>query len=280
MTPTAVVRPLPGPGLVARSGDLLLVCADGATGTEELIGLVAEVAAAGGDGGMLVRRVAALLAADFAGNFPACAASGPTPDGRLAVLVHGTATARVVGGDGEVTLTATDAITSVNRLVPGPISAVRLDLPGAGEPSQFARLEAGVVSGAGVVTGETGMSAAAPWTPAQPSAPAVESAEAWSASSMMDRAIATEWPPRPVEEPPVPFPLTMPPPSADLDATAGAAGVDPLPVREPLAGSPYVAVGMDGGTRRPAVPPGRCAAHRVGLACPNGPPQRPERDDV
>ena len=54
---------------------------------------MAEVAA-GGDGGMLIRRVAALLAADFAGNFPACAASGPTVDGRLAVLVHSTATAR------------------------------------------------------------------------------------------------------------------------------------------------------------------------------------------
>ncbi len=281
MTPTAVVRPLPGPGLVARSGDLLLVCADGATGTEELIGLVAEVAAAGGDGGLLVRRVAALLAADFAGNFPACAASGPTPDGRLAVLVHGTATARVVGGDGEVSLTAADAITSVNRLVPGPISAVRLELPGAGEPSQLARLEAGVVSAAGVVTGGSldavsrlapaDASYAAPAVPpAQASAPAAESDRAWSASSMMDKAIETDWPPRPAAEPPVPFPLTMPPPSADLAPPAAPPGLDPLPVREPLASSPYVAVTMSGGEVEASAPPVDVRPTVLGLACPNG----------
>src|SRR5258706_5057283 len=154
MTPTAVVRPLPGPGLVARSGDLLLVCAEGAGGVEELLGLVAEVASAGGDGGMLVRRVAALLAADFAGRFPACAACGPTADGRLAVLVHGTATARGVGVDGEVALSAADAITSVNRLITGPTSAVRLELPRARQANPYARLEAGVVSAAGVVSGD------------------------------------------------------------------------------------------------------------------------------
>ena len=89
MTATAVVRPLPGAGLVTRSGDLLLVCADGAAGVEELLGLVAEVASSGGDGSVLVRRVAALLAADFAGRYPACAACGPTSDGRLAVLMNG-----------------------------------------------------------------------------------------------------------------------------------------------------------------------------------------------
>ena len=104
---------------------------------------------------------AAVLAADFAGRFPACAACGPTPDGRLAVLVHGSATARVVGGEGELTLSAADAITSVNRLVAGPISAVRLELPGAGAANPLARLEAGVVSAAGLVSGE-GLSTGAP----------------------------------------------------------------------------------------------------------------------
>jgi len=100
MTATAVVRPLPGAGLVTRSGELLLVCADGAAGVEELLGLVAEVASSGGDGSVLVRRVAALLAADFAGRYPACAVSGPAGDGRLAVLVHGSALATIVGAEG------------------------------------------------------------------------------------------------------------------------------------------------------------------------------------
>ena len=48
---TAVVRPLPGSGLVVRAGDLLLVCADGGQEVDDLLGLVAEIADAGGDGG-------------------------------------------------------------------------------------------------------------------------------------------------------------------------------------------------------------------------------------
>ena len=102
MDSTAVVRPLPGSGLAARVGDLLLVCVDTGPAVAELLGLVEEGAALGGDGGVLVRRVAALLASDYDGRFPACAASGPLADGRLAVLVHGAATADVVGGDGTV----------------------------------------------------------------------------------------------------------------------------------------------------------------------------------
>jgi FHA domain len=154
MNPTAVVRPLPGPGLAARSGDLLLVCADAgaghATGVEQLLGLITEVAAAGGDGSVLVRRVAAVLAADFDNTYPACAAAGPTADGRVAVLVHGAATAEVNGGDGAVSLSAADAIGSVTRLVPGPVKAVRLLLPGAGEANPRVRLDGGIVPAAGL----------------------------------------------------------------------------------------------------------------------------------
>lgn len=267
MTATAVVRPLPGPGLVARSGELLLVCADGAAGVEELLGLVAEVASTAGDGSVLVRRVAAVLAADFAGRYPACAACGPTNDGRLAVLVHGSALATVVGADGEITLSAADAITSVNRLVPGPIGAVRLELPGAGAANPLARLEAGVISAAGVVFGE-GLEAAGGqtgWTPPAavqeqppapvaatpvPAAPAAaipaetepEPAEgapadvsgAWSASSMMDRN--ADWPPLSLGgEPPVPFPFTMSPPEPPPAYVPDAVQIadEPLPSRDP-----------------------------------------------
>jgi len=298
MTPTAVVRPLPGPGLVARSGDLLLVCAEGAGGAEELLGLVAEVAGAGGDGGMLVRRVAAVLAADFAGRFPACAACGPTADGRLAVLVHGSATARVVGGEGEVALSAADAVTSVNRLVTGPISAVRLELPGAGEANPLARLEAGVVTAAGIVSGDGPSGpdqAGRAWPatvasvvlPVQPPAPRAEAAPAqvpgpdvaWSASSMMDAApaghgSAGEWQPASAPEFP-PAALAEPPPSAvDLASAAPAEAspsVEPLPVRQPNPGAPFVSVPI--GTSGDAEPPAPVADVRpwvLGMACLNG----------
>src|SRR5574342_166888 len=92
--PVPVVRPLPGPGLAARAGDLLLVCTDGPS-AGDLIGMLDDVAAIGGDGAMLVRRTVALLAADPGGLRPnggesdsartaartACAVSGPSADG-------------------------------------------------------------------------------------------------------------------------------------------------------------------------------------------------------
>ena len=127
-----------------------MVCAD-SPGAEALIGVVAEVAAAGGDGSVLVRRIAALVASDENDRFPACAVSGPASDGRLAVLVHGDATAGVMGGDGPVVLVGTDAITSVNRLVTGPVTEIRLELAGAGGPDTRFRLDSGIVPGAGVV---------------------------------------------------------------------------------------------------------------------------------
>jgi FHA domain len=156
MSSTAVVRPLPGAGFVARSGELLLVCADRGGGVDELLTLFAEVGASGGDGSIAVRRLAGLLANDESGWFPACAVSGPTSDGGVAVLVYGQATADLVGGDGPVSLSGDQAITAVNRLVPGPVTAIRLQLPGAGAPDRRARLDSGVVAAAGLVLDASG----------------------------------------------------------------------------------------------------------------------------
>lgn len=298
MTVTSVVRPLPGAGLVARSGDLLLVCAEGTQATraevEQLLGLVAEVAATGGDGAVLVRRVAALLAADIDGNFPDTAACGPIADGRLAVLVYGTATAHVVGGDGEVVLTATDAVASVNRLIAAPISSVRLELPGAGPASRFARLDSGVVSAAGFVAGEEAPGGASVVVAVPVPAAPVESSPAWNAPSPVSPVVSVPPVSAPPYEPPVvsapvsvpawnapsPVPVPSVPPeydaAVDPPAWAGPSIVDAsvvptdlasrsstvdapdrLPMREPLSTEPLRAVG----DARPTV---------LGLACPQG----------
>jgi len=220
MTVPSVVRPLPGPGLVARSGDLLLVCSEGTDATraevEQLLNLIPEVAAAGGDGTVLVRRVAALLAADLDGLFPDCAVCGPAPDGRLAVLVYGAATARVVGRDGEVRLSAVDVVASVNRLVPGPITAIRLELPGAGQPSRFARLEGGVVSAAGFVAGEETSGGTVSAVPAQPG-PATEAARFEPSAPAIP-------PPSASPETVTPAPIVTPAPPAEEPAPASPRG--------------------------------------------------------
>ena len=75
---SAVARPLPGAGTLARAGDLVLVVGEG-PGADQVLDLFEEAVGAGGDGGALVRRVAALLANDFDGRLPACAVAGWWP---------------------------------------------------------------------------------------------------------------------------------------------------------------------------------------------------------
>jgi len=144
------VRPLAGPGVVARAGDLLLVCTDGDSTVSALLGALNEVARAGGDGVALVRRVAGLLSmVDLSQTqgAEACAAAGPTRDGGYAVLVSGSALAEVATAAGDVTVSGAGSLTAVTRLVPDPTGWVRLQLPGAGTAHPRSRLDGGVVAG-------------------------------------------------------------------------------------------------------------------------------------
>lgn len=165
------VRPLPGPGVVARAGELLLVCAEGGAEVNDLIYALTEVAGAHGDGVAFVRRVAAVLASDMDCGFPACAAGGVARDGRYVVLVWGAALAEVASASGDVSLTAVDAVTPVTRLVADPTGWVRLQVPGAGPAHPRSHLDSGVVGGAGVIRGlDTGSaSGSVPAAPGPPS---------------------------------------------------------------------------------------------------------------
>ncbi|MFI7029711.1 FHA domain-containing protein [Microbispora rosea] len=150
-----LVRPLPGEGVVAHLNGLLLVCATGGDQpVEDLLSALNETATTGGDGRALARRVAQVLARamdrSIGGEPVACAVAGPAGGG-AAVLVSGAAYATVSGGpDGEVRLAGHDALTWTDRLVNGPVSRVELRLPGAGPSSPYARLDGGVVTGAGL----------------------------------------------------------------------------------------------------------------------------------
>jgi FHA domain len=141
--------PLPGRGIVARHGALIAVTDGSGPGTDPLLGALAEVAAAGGDGSDLV-RMAARAALGCPGQ-PAWACAGVTAAGGVAVLVHGLAAAEVsVAGTAGVTLTASDSVIPVSRTFSGETVSLTLTSgqPAAADPRCW--LGSGVVAGAGL----------------------------------------------------------------------------------------------------------------------------------
>ncbi|MET8336475.1 FHA domain-containing protein [Streptosporangium canum] len=219
-----VVRPLPGNGLVAHVGGLLLVCDAAEAVVEDLLGALRETAASGGDGRALARRVAQVLAV-MMGEPVACAVAGPVTGG-VAVLVSGPAFASVTGSGGEVQLAGRDALTWSDRLVPGPVTRVELRLPEAGEAHPLARLDGGVIVGGGVWCDlteggappavqrpvprtESAPPAVQPSAP-QPSAPRTEAASP-AEPSLPPASARPEWSAPPVGgAPPAPYPMSSP----------------------------------------------------------------------
>ncbi|WP_248963100.1 FHA domain-containing protein [Sphaerisporangium perillae] len=261
-----VVRPLPGNGLIAHVGGLLLVCDAADAVAEELLAAVQETAAAGGDGRALARRAAQILARSMTAEPIACALAGRAGGG-IAVLVSGDAQASITGPGTDVRLDGKDALTWTDRLVPGPVDFVELRLPDAGTPIGRARLDAGVIPGGGVTCdfGQgggpmAGMSAEpargprgvmtsepspGPAMAREPSGPpAMESAQARSEAASMGHAPfmsgppAAEAPRHPIEPPPLPVippppPVTHEPPADPSPAPMGHYEQSPALVTDP-----------------------------------------------
>jgi FHA domain-containing protein len=139
-------------------------------GPDPLLSVLAEAAAAGGDGGDLVLWAA--RAALGGRGQPAWACAGITADGGVAVLVHGRAviTVRVDGGP-EVTLTASDSVIPVSRKFAGATVTLRLAVGESAAPDPQFWLGAGVVRGGGLaVTATADADEAAPPIPGTPPA--------------------------------------------------------------------------------------------------------------
>jgi hypothetical protein len=141
--------PLPGQGLVARSGSLI-VLTDGLSGDPDpLLTVLTEVATAAGDGIALVRSVArAALACE---DQPGWACLGVTSDGELAVLVHGSTAAEVtVDGGGTVTMAGRSSLLPVSQLLSGGTVSATVVLAGPMEANSRMQLDGGIVRGGGV----------------------------------------------------------------------------------------------------------------------------------
>lgn len=158
--------PLPGAGVIARRGALVAVTDSRGPDPDPLLGVLAEVAAAAGDGRDLV-RMAARAALGCSGQ-PAWACAGVTADDGMAVLVHGAAVATVsVDSAAEVALTASDSVIPVTRTFTGASISVALAVGNPAPPDLRCWLGDGVVPGGGLaLTAAAGVAEAA--GPAEP----------------------------------------------------------------------------------------------------------------
>ncbi|MEV4799814.1 FHA domain-containing protein [Nonomuraea sp. NPDC049421] len=243
-----VVRPLPGNGLVAYTGGLLLVCDSAESAADALLDALRETAESGGDGRALARRAAQVLAANMAGDPATCAVAGPVGDG-VAVLVSGSASATVTTPGGDTRLAGSDSLTWADRLVTGPVDRVELSLPGAGSPHHAVRFDGGVVHGGGLIGDLTDQPAPQPPAPAR-----MLTSEMPATGLHMEpdfiQPPAQQPPPAPPEpvqqpaeqRPPYPLadqpPLTPGPPSGPQPAHSGPQPVHPAPEPPPYQPEP------------------------------------------
>jgi hypothetical protein len=175
---------LPGDGVLARQGDLILLSAIDERGLlDHLLGLLAKTSETGGDGRRFVDAVEDLVegdetwgAGDEGQPGPAVVAFGPVGAG-LAVTVSGTAWAEITTAHGTDRLAAAQPATVLRCVVGIPVYAVRGGLGvgrgGGDRTDRFSHLERGSIRAGGLSyhSGLTAMPvAAAPQGTAAPEA--------------------------------------------------------------------------------------------------------------
>ncbi len=151
------VQQLPGNGVLARYGDLTLLC-DPAPGQQErvdtLLAALEDEAATRACGRRLSRRLAGLVGTTgLERDFPALCAFGPAGDG-LAVFVHGDAAATLTINGKRLRLSGQDAVTGIDRVITAPVESVVAvigDRDVEAGADRWSRLDAGVVRADAVV---------------------------------------------------------------------------------------------------------------------------------
>lgn len=150
---------IPGDGVLARQGNLILLCSIDERGiVESLLGLLTRVRETGGDGRALADAIGAAVENDRSwGGLgqdpgPSVVAFGPAGGG-LAVMVSGTAWAEITTASGTCRLTAGQPSMLLRSVVGIPVRTVRGGLGDQGPDSRtdrFSRLDSGTVRACGL----------------------------------------------------------------------------------------------------------------------------------
>jgi hypothetical protein len=151
--------PVPGDGVLARHGDLILLCSlEDSQAADDLLDLLEQVAVAGGDGRQFTSAVADVLEAADRG--PSVLAFGPSRSG-LAITVSGGAWADITTADGTARIEAGHPRMLLRGAVRSAITGVRGGLSpsdnGAASTDRFSRLDAGTVRAGGLSYYSDGM---------------------------------------------------------------------------------------------------------------------------
>jgi hypothetical protein len=144
--------PVPGDGVLARHGDLILLCSlEDSQTADDLLDLLDQIAAAHGDGRQFADAIADALDSDE--SAPSVLAFGPAGSG-LAITVSGGAWADITTGEGTVRVEASHPRMllrcSLRCSASGVSGGLSPDDNGAASTDRFSRLDAGTVRAGGL----------------------------------------------------------------------------------------------------------------------------------
>ncbi|MFE3256500.1 FHA domain-containing protein [Nocardia sp. NPDC059229] len=141
---------IPGAGLIARFGNVVIFLHGESPSTERIIGAAETAASAADPGVAIAQRLAATVFTSSSAQPPAFGVVAPTAGGIL-ILLRGAVTAAVDGPEGARLLSGERALTWADEIVRDPIRRLTVVADGAGSELPHTDLRAGVVPGGGFV---------------------------------------------------------------------------------------------------------------------------------
>ncbi|WP_083913295.1 FHA domain-containing protein [Nocardia concava] len=141
---------IPGAGLVARFGNVVIFLVGESPSTERIIGAAETAATAADPGVALAQRLAATVFSSGSAQPPAFGVVAPTAGGIL-VLLRGAVTAAVDGPEGAHRMSGERAMTWADEIVRDPVRQLTVAADGARGEIAHTDLRSGVVVGGGFV---------------------------------------------------------------------------------------------------------------------------------